>query len=323
MLNASGLMRLGTGAAQRQGWVLIPIALAEGLAQLLGFVPALVFVAIVASRVFAASDPISAVLGAFGALANPGHVLLALVGALLAATGGWLLRTVIQAGVVRQLAAQMGRPAQVSDEAFAQGILGDPARWLSAGAIAGLLRLFAVFAALGCVIAGMAYFTAQPGVLAALLMTVSTALLIVTPLLAAALELGFVRAVLLPEGPAEAVGEGLVLAFRRARDLLPYWYLLVLVDVVIALVLGSFGSTLGAVPAGGGATVLLFGPRAILWLTGVVALAVTSLLRHGLYTALVAESCDLLPVVQSVAVEPPPLPPGPADAEEPQEPTLH
>lgn len=321
MLNASGLMRLGTGAAQRQGWVLIPMALAEGLAQLLGFVPALAFLAIVASRVFAAGDPISAVLGAFGALMNPGHALLAVVGALLAATGGWLLRTVIQAGVVRQLAAQMGRPAQVSDEAFAQGILGDPARWLSAGAIAGLLRLFAVFAAIGCVAAGMAYFTAQPGVLAALLMTVSTALLIATPLLAAALELGFVRAVLLPEGPAQAVGEGLVLAFRRARDLLPYWYALVLADVVIALVLGSFGSSLGAMPADGG--VLLFGPRAILWLAGVVALAVTSLLRQGLYTALVAESCDLLPVVQSVAVEPPPLPIEEPVSEEPPEPTIH
>jgi hypothetical protein len=277
--------------------VIVPLALAHGVARLLGMIPGLLLVAqiVAAARAKSSEFDLSALVAALDVLSKPETWLLLVQGTLLAALGSWLLTTLIEAGTLKLLGAQAGQTEASNDALFSEGLLEAGPRALVTGAIAALLRWVALLSALGMLAAGVVYFTRHPGVLAAMLMTVATAVLLLVPALVAALETGFARTVIRAEGPVTALGNGLLLAGRRGSALLPAWYFLVFVDLVVLVAMGTASGTIGAFPSPEGIWILLLGPRALVWGLGVVLASSVQLLRLGLYATLVAEDAGSLP----------------------------
>lgn len=310
MLSVVDVLRAGIAAGRQQVRLVVPLALAEACAALVGLVPGLWLAlrVLLASSHVAAPHPLGALgLGALETLVDPRTWAIYLLGALLAVAAGWLLRTVVQAGTLRVLSAQVGRPRPVAVEALSAAVLEDPARWLAARGLAAVLEGVALGSALGMVVLAMAYFTAHPGPVAALLMTVATVLLISLPLVDAALGLGFARAAILDEGPAEALGRGLELAWRRSSALLPSWYALALAELVVTVSAGGAAATVGALPQGHGGWVLRLAPRALVFLVAAAAQALVALARAGIYATLVVEDAGGLPVAPAPGPAPEPV----------------
>ena len=304
MLTAAPLLSESVGAARRQAWVFGPLFVARVLAGLLGLTPMVVLGArfLRSGLGSGATDVTDAFwLGLLDNVARPGPWVAASLGGVLAAAGGWLLMIVVEAGALRLLGAQAGHRESVPDEAFAEGVLRTPATWLVAGAVAALVRMIAFisgFAALGI---GLNAFSEHPGVRSSLLMAIATLLVILLPFLAASLEVGFARAVILEEAPAVALGEGLLLAWERASSLFAPWYALLVADLAITLGSGLGGLLLSALPGAHGFWLLRLGPQSVLWLAAAALMAAVSMGRLGLYATLVTEAAGTLPI-------PPPRP---------------
>jgi hypothetical protein len=307
-LRSRGLLALGFAAASRQRQLLVPLVVAEALGQLLNLVPGLVLLGQVVGESWrhrGVEPSLALVLATIAVLTRHGTLPVLLVGTLLASFGAWLLRTFVAGAVVRALSAQLGRASSVDDEAFSSAIVEDPGRWLAAAGLAAVLRAVAFVCALGAVVAAMVFFTHVPGVAAALGMTFATALVVLLPVTDAALDLGFVRAVSTDEGPVTALGEGLLLAARRSRDLLPVWWLGVMLDLATAVAFGLLSSA-GPVTGDVGLGVLLLGPRAMVFVVSAVAFSAIALVRFGAYAALVRDDRGDLPTTPA---GPPPSPP--------------
>lgn len=318
-LKARGLLRLGLAAARRQGQLLVPLVVAEALATLLNLVPGLVLLGRILGESWRVQgvDPATALaLGTVVVLADASTYPLVFAGIALAGFGAWLLRIFVAGGVVRALSGQVLRDEPVDDDAFAAALTEDPGRWLAAAGLAAVLRMIAFVCALGAVAAAMVFFTEVPGVAAALGMTFATVLVVLLPVTDAALDVGFVRAVAGREGPVEALGEGILLAARRSRDLLPVWWLGVMLELGIGLaaaVVGALGPSTGDT----GLQALLLGPEALLFLLTTVVLSSVALVRYAAYAALVRDDAGDLPVLAAEPLPPPPAPPPPADGNEP------
>lgn len=303
MLSIGKVLGLGGRAARQQAWLLMPLSLATALGRLLGLVPMLFIVAML-WRSFggAESDPARA-MKAIETLSDPSVWLVAVQGLLLATFGTTLLHLFVEAGCLRQLGAQIGHRETVEDSFFARGLIESSVNALATGLLALVLRLVALGCAFGTVIIGMSYFTEHPGVVAALLMTIATGLMVVQPLLMAALELGFVRSVLLGEGPGTALGNGLIQAYRRSGVLVPVWFVLGLVEVAVVVGVGIMSGTIDALPQGHHFWVLLLGPRGVVWVLGIVLAAAVTLWRLGAYSTFALEDAGTLPSEASPAEE--------------------
>lgn len=291
-LRPGAVLRLAFGASRRNGTLLLPLMLAELCAGLLGLIPALVIVLpLYRAAMSATTDPFLL----FAAVTDPGLWSVYGVGLLLAAAGAWLLRTLARTGVIGTIAAELsGAPRR--SEPFAATLLDRPDRWLVAGAFAGILRFFAFVCGLGSVVASMVWFRTSPGVGPALAMTLSTILLISVPLLDAALGVGFVRAVTGKQGPIVSLGEGTLLAFRRARTVLPIWYLFVMFALVVALVPsgGAAAIAAGALPPVAAAIA-----DALAWAVAAALAAVVVLGRLASWVVIVAEDEGHIAVVEA------------------------
>lgn len=280
---AGAVLGLGLRAARRAGVFVIPLFVAEALATLLALLP----VAIFAAAAYAAGGSLDALAtGALVAFVDPAVWVAAIGAVLLASAGGFLLRT--PALVLAAGASWAALEGQAPSRGAWRALVLEPERWLAAAAAAIVLRVVALASGLGCVVLGISYFQAHPGVLAALLMTVATSLVVLLPILAAALELGVVRSALGQGGALSSLAGGLTLAFRRREALLPAWALFVAADLAIAIAAGVAGATVGALPATPAVQVLLLGPRAIVWASAALATALVMLARLGSYVALLA-----------------------------------
>lgn len=320
---ASTLFRLGLSAASRQWGLVLPLVMVEAAVALLALVP-LIFVAAHVyariSRVPLENQALATFFGAFESILDPALWVVAIVGALLVGAGAWLARTLVFAGAAGGLADQVGHPRRVESDGFARGILEAPERWLVAGLAAGVLRLVALLSGLGAVVAGMAHFVANPGPLAALVMTTATFMLLAVPLLTAALEVGFVRSVLRKDPPLVSLGEGVLLAFRHARAVLPIWYGLAFANVAVGISHAIAVGNLAVLPSQGSLWILNLGPRALVWLVFSGLFALVTLMRLGTYAALLAWDAGDVPLKSEpiappspppLAGLPPPLPAGP------------
>lgn len=294
-LSAGTVLRLGLGAARRRWTLLLPLWVADLAATLLAFVPALVL-AVPVARLLSAALVDERPLRVLDRLLDPELWAVYGAGLLLAALGGWLVHTTLRAGVIRSIWAELTADASPGDP-FLRGIIERPHRWLVAGAAAALLRMFAAVCGLGSVAASMAWFRSEPGAGPALAMTVSTAMLLAVPLLDAALEVGFVRALTVSRGAFSALGEGVLLTFRRARVLLPVWYLFVVASLVVS-VLGLAGAAASAIPGSGLGAHLV--SESVAWIVGAVAAGLVTLGRLATYAAAVAWDEDALPAVDAV-----------------------
>lgn len=292
-LSASKLLSLSMSAARRRAWLLVPLVVAETLAFLFSLLPT----AVLLGRAWIRADGESALLGLglLGALTEPRTWLTAVYAWLFVTVVAWLVRTGLQAGGLGTLAQAIAQPGPEDDAAFTRTLLHRPERWIAAGFVTSLLRGVVLVSALGGVLAGMSYFVAQPGALAALVMTLACAMVLAGPLLAVALELAFARAVLLGEGPLDAVARALGHAWRRRNALLPAWFGLVLVALGLAFV-SATGAALLQGPAEPQIQVLFLGPRAAWSIAVMAVMAAVALVRLGLYAALVQEERGVLVV---------------------------
>jgi len=318
-IGAGGLLSLGLRCAQRRTFLLWPLVGAELAATLTGLVPLLLLAARVLVHAERSSAPTvqEALLeGLMATLGEPGPWALAGVGAMLAAAGGWLLRTTAAAGAVRTLAGALASEAPPAENGFLESISRSPSRWLAAAAVAGLLRLLVIACAVGAVASAMFVFKHHPGAPAALAMTVATSMAVLLPYLDAALEIGFVRSVLVDEPVHAALGEGVLLAFRKSSAILPTWALLAMADLAIAVGLNAAMTSTAALPASAWAWRL--GPQAMAWAGAATATALVTLVRLAAWAAAIADDAGLLPsepppgpaperVLEAVAVGPEPV----------------
>lgn len=298
MLSGFRLLSLGASTARRQGWAAVPLFVTKVIARLFGVVPSLFLMARFLHTGFhsGVQDPwLAYALGFLENIGNPAPWAVAAVGGLLAFSGGLLLFAVIDAGLLRLLAAQAGQTETASDEKFAEGVLHNPLSYLATAVCAEVLKFFAVGCGLGVLVSGMAFFVADPGPLAALLMTIATGIVLLLPFILASLDIGFARSVILDEPPWVAIAEGLALAWRRTSALLPAWYALVFVDLFLSVAIGMSSAAAGALPSDHQLWILKLGPMAFLWLAGIAGATIVELARLGVYAVLVAESAGTLP----------------------------
>jgi hypothetical protein len=319
MLTAGRLFSLGVGSARRQGWAFVPLYVAVVLGRLLGLMPSLTLAArfVRSGLRQGAEDPISAyVLGFLAGLDELEQWIPAwLAGSAVALFGAWVLSVVVQAGVIRLLAAQASTTEEASDEAFAEGVLRAPATYLVTAALAEALKFLMVGCSLGALLAAMSAFTSNPGMLGALLMTLATATILALPLIIAALDVGFARSVILDEAPSVALAEGLLLSWRRASTLLPPWYILKLIGVGATFSGGVALMTVNALPSTDGLWILRYGPMSMVSLALLAAMTALTMAQLGMNAALVAESAGTVPlppvfpepVLVAVAIEEPVL----------------
>jgi hypothetical protein len=306
MLTATRALRTGFGAARLRGRLLLPLAAAEMCAALAGLVPG-TWLALHAVEL-ARTAPVpgvreALVFGTIRALLQPTSWGLLLLGALLAAAGGMLVRAVVHAGAAKALANQVGRETAQPEPPLSESLLDAPERWLATRGLALVLQLFATTCAVGSVVLGMAYFKAHPGPLAALLMTIATLVVVLLPMLDAALDLGFVRSVLVDETPGTALANGLLAARRHSSALLPAWYAFALAELAVAVAVAGANGTISAAPGGNGRWVLLLAPRMLVLLAGALAQGLVALARLGVYVTILEEDAGTLPA------PPPPEPP--------------
>lgn len=317
---ATRLLSLSTSAVRKTAWLVVPMVVGEALVTLLALIPGFIFLArgIVIAQEFGAAGKGGTVLGILSALFERGLLWTVGVGALLAAAGAFLVQSLVHAGAVKTLSAAQTQGD--TDESFARGILEDPARWLLTAVLVLVLRVVAFASAFGMVVVGMVLFQTHPGASAALLMTIATGALVVQPLLQAALELGFVRAVVASESPITAVGEALRLAWRSSSALVPAWALCVVIQLAVSI---GGAITAGVVEAIGleeRIRLLVLGPRVAVWIGVTVVSALVTLWRLGVFTALVGADAGWIPEPVPprppvLPVEPPPVPAEPGSAE--------
>lgn len=337
MLTGGQLLKAGAGAARRQAWAFIPLYVAAVLGRLLGLMPTLTLAArfVRAGKLQGTSDLMGAYLvGLISDLDNPAPWAAWAAGSLIALVGGWLLSVVLQAGVLRLLAAQARTAAPADEDAFSDGVLRAPANYLLTAALAEALKFMLFACALGAFIGAEVYFSENPGAIAALGMTFATCALLTLPFLVAALELGFARAVILEEPPAVAMGEGILLFARGAFAFVPPWYLLKLVGIAVTFFGAVAAFLVSAMPGDHDLWILRLGPSAMVTLLAVAATTAIAFLQLGVNAALVVVELGPLPsaptmpepVLMAVAIGPdepiliareiPPAAP-PSDDEEP------
>lgn len=299
---ASALLSIATRATGRRAWLVVPLVVGETLIWLFGLLPVLV----VGARAYKLADedwnrfPL-ALFRTFG----ESEVLWTAAYALLfASVLGWLVRALLHAGALGTLAQAMTDEGE-DDRAFSNAILRGPERWIASAAATTLLRGFVFVTSVGSVAAGMVFFVERPGPWAAFMMTVATALVLVGPLLLVALELAFARTVILGEGPIDAIAQAILQAARRRRALIPAWFGLVLLGLLIAVVQG-YGATIldgsGDLASDPSFHLLLLGPQAFWALCAAAATSLLLLLRLSLYAALAVETTGRL------STRPPALP---------------
>lgn len=307
-LSASRLLSLALSAMRRRAWLVVPLVIAESIASVFSLLPT----AVILGRAWTLSGGEAALLGMgfIGAVTEPRTWLTVAYAWLFVTVLAWFVRTALHAGALGTLGQALVDSGPEDDATFSRSILQRPERWIAAGFVTSLLRVLTVVCVVGGVVAAMSYFVSKPGVIAAAVMTLACAMVVAGPLLAVALELAFARAVLLGEGPLDAVANALVHAWRRRSALLPAWLGLLVVELGLAFV-SATGAALLQGPAEPSMQVLFLGPRAAWSIAVVAVVAAVMLVKLGLYAALVQEE-------RGVLVAPPPrLPPKPRPRPQP------